>query len=750
MAFDKAKTLRAAEKYLELGKIPAAIKEYSKIAEHDSNDFTILNMLGDLHARVGANDQAIAIFTRIAEHYRKQEFGLKAIAMYKKIDRLRPHDNEIAHTLAKLYAEQDLVVEARAHYLLVADAYTRANQTQKALEVIRQIADLDSQNVEIRIKLADAYLKEGMKHEAIASFNQAGERLLAVGAFDRALETYGKSLEIDPLHLGALRGLLATHSARGTPDDAAEIIEQASACSPDNSELLSMLADTYLEASEATEAERVVTALVAKDSFTYLRFVEVAKLYLREDLLNDAVRIVDQVADRMLAGREDAQLVELINEVLAVDSDNVQSLRLLVRVRWIQRDRNELVASLERLAEAAAAAGLEDDERYALTQLTRLVQGEERHAARLNELGGSSEEAAAEILPTFENESSPSAETIEFTQSDFTKMSESQPATQAGASSDFEWRLSEEVPFEKGPVASATPPEFEIGFEMSPAVVVVDEQTPERVAVNDSHIAALVHELESVDFYLEQGYLDIAIDTLDLLENQFGAHADIESRRQRIKAQQGTGTDGSTPAAALVDQSAFAEIDFATPIEELPVGAEAVILPESGSNGQAHAAPIDAGLAEVFEEFRLSEEAEAGPNGDYETHYNLGVAYKEMDLLEEAVEEFQTAVKIVSPNDGTSRYLQCCNLLGHCFLQKGVPRLAAAWFDKGLSAPGHSAEEYQALLFDLGSAYEEMGELDRALEIFTEIYGTNISYRGVKEKLHELQARVECHQPLTN
>ena len=53
MAFDKAKTLRAAEKYLEVGKIPAAIKEYCKIVESEPEDFTTLNMLGDLYARVG-------------------------------------------------------------------------------------------------------------------------------------------------------------------------------------------------------------------------------------------------------------------------------------------------------------------------------------------------------------------------------------------------------------------------------------------------------------------------------------------------------------------------------------------------------------------------------------------------------------------------------------------------------------------------------------------------------------------------
>src|SRR5712664_3708541 len=107
MALDKVKTLRAAERYLEMGKIPAAVKEYCKLVESEPDDFSILNILGDLHSRVGNKGAAISCFRRIAEHYREQDFGLKAIAMFRKIDRLQPNDIEIATSLAELYAQQD-------------------------------------------------------------------------------------------------------------------------------------------------------------------------------------------------------------------------------------------------------------------------------------------------------------------------------------------------------------------------------------------------------------------------------------------------------------------------------------------------------------------------------------------------------------------------------------------------------------------------------------------------------------------
>jgi tetratricopeptide (TPR) repeat protein len=113
-----------------------------------------------------------------------------------------------------------------------------------------------------------------------------------------------------------------------------------------------------------------------------------------------------------------------------------------------------------------------------------------------------------------------------------------------------------------------------------------------------------------------------------------------------------------------------------------------------------------------------------------------------MDLFEEALEEFQTAASLVSPADGTPRYLQCCNLLGHCFMQKSVPELAVRWFNKGLDTPAASEDERQALRYELAAAYEQMGDLEKALSLFTEVYGVDVSYRGVKDRLRELKARV--------
>jgi tetratricopeptide (TPR) repeat protein len=392
-----------------------------------------------------------------------------------------------------------------------------------------------------------------------------------------------------------------------------------------------------------------------------------------------------------------------------------------------------LRAALDRLAEAAEAAGLAEDERYALTQLTRLAPEDTAYAERLQQLGGAAEEAAGEELPTFEASPEGAQKSTEF---DFNEFSIPKEETSSPVENTFEWDSASEITTTSEHDSDDL--DIERGFSFE---TVVSEELADATSdgngddTEDRRAALRLQELESVDFYIAQGYADIAIDTLNLLESQFGKHPDIESRRQQLAR-------GGEAQASNFDFEAAAEPE---PSQEL---ADFSFVPEDIDSGpMVHEepsvvrTPIDAGLAEIFEEYRVSAEADTS-NGDFETHYNLGLAYQEMDLFEEALEEFQIAIGMVSPDDGTARYLQCCNYLGHCFMKKGVPRLAVKWFNKGLSAPNTSDDERQALRFDLAAAHEQAGDLNEAKNLFTEIYGVNVSYRGVNERLKSLESRM--------
>ncbi|HUE81780.1 MAG TPA: tetratricopeptide repeat protein [Pyrinomonadaceae bacterium] len=764
MAFEKAKVLKAAEKFLSQGKINAAIKEYRQVVEHDDSDLSTLNMLGDLLARAGNKDEAISCFSRIAEHYREQQFTLKAIAMYKKIERLKPRDLEVAGRLADLYAFQGLVVDARAQYLIVADGYTRAGDAKRMLEVLHKIADLDPHNTEIRLKLADGYLKEGLESEAVAAFLEAGERLFEIGEFEKSLDSYAKVLELRPNDGRALRGIVSAHVALGTADEAAEILTKAVEATPEDTALTALLAQTQIDAENPRGAEEATLVLMSHDASNYTRFIEIARLYLKLGEVNDAVRVLGSIIEQMLAGREENDLLELVNEVLARDPEHVGALRLLVRIHWWQRDMDNLRSSLERLAEAAQAAGLVEDERYALTQLVRLAPEDRQYDGRLGVIGGLEEEEEADTggfdaEEVEADEAAPSYESFAIVNGETSHDTDTKE--QSAPALEFEWNSVAEAtaPDPSSSFAELNATDEDLAYELSSgqevdfSSAVVDSESNASAETASSEVdearreSLMRQELESVDFYLAQGYHDIAIDTLDLLERQFGLNTEIQTRREKIaQATSGakTGTSESEFTFTIEEPAEspdeiVADIDSAFTLgEEVSESAPVV---STGNDGTA-VAGIDSGLAEIFEEFRVAaEEEQTTVTEDYETHYNMGTAYKEMDLLDEAIQEFQAAVGLTTPNDGTSRFLQCCNMLGHCFLQKGMPQAAVIWFKKGLDLPGQNQAESLALRYELGAAYEQMGDFKRAQELYTEVYGVDVSYREVAERLNSLHGQ---------
>ena len=144
-------------------------------------------------------------------------------------------------------------------------------------------------------------------------------------------------------------------------------------------------------------------------------------------------------------------------------------------------------------------------------------------------------------------------------------------------------------------------------------------------------------------------------------------------------------------------------------------------------------------LSEVFQEFR----AELGELGeedeDLETHYNLGIAYREMGLLDEAIGEFQKVAKAVQKGKPFRYAMNCSTMLGLCFMDKGEPKIASIWYQRALEVPGLEQDAVLALRYDLAMALENAGESKQALDSFRQVYAVNIDYRDVADRIAELQ-----------
>jgi tetratricopeptide (TPR) repeat protein len=157
--------------------------------------------------------------------------------------------------------------------------------------------------------------------------------------------------------------------------------------------------------------------------------------------------------------------------------------------------------------------------------------------------------------------------------------------------------------------------------------------------------------------------------------------------------------------------------------------------PASAGMAQAESA-----LADIFSDFKQELEHETGPAEDPDTHYNLGVAFKEMGLLDEAISELQKVCQAVESGHAFSQAMQAYTWLAQCFLEKGVPEAAVRWYEKALKLPSIDSEARTALHYELASAYEAANNKDSALTHFLEVYGSNIDYRDVAERIKALKS----------
>ena len=141
-------------------------------------------------------------------------------------------------------------------------------------------------------------------------------------------------------------------------------------------------------------------------------------------------------------------------------------------------------------------------------------------------------------------------------------------------------------------------------------------------------------------------------------------------------------------------------------------------------------------LSELQEETADAPEAEEDP----ETHYNLGIAFKEMGLLDEAIGELQKVCHAMDRGNDFSQPIQAYTWLAQCLVDKGAPEAGVRWYHKALQLPGLDDGSRCAIYYDLALAYEAFGDKKSALANLMEVYGSNIDFRDVASRIKALKS----------
>ncbi|MGI9100815.1 MAG: tetratricopeptide repeat protein [Terriglobales bacterium] len=144
-------------------------------------------------------------------------------------------------------------------------------------------------------------------------------------------------------------------------------------------------------------------------------------------------------------------------------------------------------------------------------------------------------------------------------------------------------------------------------------------------------------------------------------------------------------------------------------------------------------------LSDMFAEFKEDAEASAGEVEDPESHYNLGVAFREMGLMDEAIGELQKVAQSIEKGATFRDTMQTYTWLAQCFIEKGVPEASYKWYEKALKVATDD-EQRLSLHYDWANACEIAGNKQTALQHFLEVYGSNIDYRDVAERIKALRS----------
>ncbi|MBI5508422.1 MAG: tetratricopeptide repeat protein [Deltaproteobacteria bacterium] len=294
-----------------------------------------------------------------------------------------------------------------------------------------------------------------------------------------------------------------------------------------------------------------------------------------------------------------------------------------------------------------------------------------------------------------------------------------------------------ETPETAGPIEAAAPAETTApvettaSLEAAEPVVEPAPATPvaEATAADGPDTTDLTDELEEVSFYRQQGLEDEAKDALAALVRKHPTHAGVLALQAELEAPPPAVV--STPAPAPSAPSGDLESEPEPEPEPEPVSAGTHDLAAELASDLNAAAAVDdfqVSFTDVFDEFKkgVAEQVDAS---DYDTHYNLGIAYKEMGLLADAIREFEVAVV------AAGRHIGALTMVGLCYLELGNTERSMDAFLRGLNDPQVTAEEAMALRFEVGAAYESMGRFREAGKFYEKVAAMDPKFRDVGERL---------------
>ncbi|HVD62494.1 MAG TPA: tetratricopeptide repeat protein [Gemmatimonadaceae bacterium] len=136
-------------------------------------------------------------------------------------------------------------------------------------------------------------------------------------------------------------------------------------------------------------------------------------------------------------------------------------------------------------------------------------------------------------------------------------------------------------------------------------------------------------------------------------------------------------------------------------------------------------------FAEMLDKFKAGV-ARSLDDTDFDSHYDLGIAFREMGLIDEAISAFQKATR------GQSHRIRASEALGECFLEKGEPGVATTVLERVTADEKLDDDQLIGVLYFLGRAAEELDNPEKAASYYQRVVAVNMNFRDAARRLSSL------------
>jgi tetratricopeptide (TPR) repeat protein len=734
---DKASIIKEAQKYLARGQVDKAIAEWEKVAKEypDGNSF---NSLGDLYLKKGNKTDAINTYHRAADFFRREGFALKALALYKKILNINPSEALSLKALGELNEGKGLVSDAIKFYLAAADSLSKEGKKHELLETYEKILGLSPANIPLRTKVAEIYLREGLISEAAKQYDTVAHLFSEKGESEKAIGFCRKVLELQPLNKETSIQLMNLYLSNGDLENALMQIKEAAGLFPQDPDIILRNADMHLMSGKLDEAREYLGQVIEVEPANLKAKRLLADIYVkqgdRERAWHEYLSVLEEIileenpdnAISLLSSFKDIDPVETGKKLVSLYvqlGDTLQAVHELIGLGEVFSDQGRQREALHCYKEALKMSPDEESLRKKVIELEKEIGKEHIVAGTEKTLEEALVEAdiylryglyenARELIETFMQKEPHNIDLHLLMKTLFVDTAEKEKAV-------AEYLALHELYNETG--------DYENSRRMIQEALALSPEDPrlsgmlaahaEEATGAPSEVPSLEdygEEIAEADFYARQGLIDEAREILERLQTLFPEDAEISKRL--------------TSLSQGVEGGAKEEHGEERPQEEPEIAGEEVLTIEEIAEPALENEVLD-----IFNEFKKGLEKELEEE-DYETHYNLGIAYKEMELIDDAIREFQTA------RNDPKKYINASNMLGICYMEKGLYPLAIEALKEALGKMVDRGEAFWAMKYDLAEAYEKNGDYREAFDFFTEIYGWNSKFRAVSDKIDQLKS----------